>query len=355
MPLLPSPNLDDLHFQNDLVDEARKRIIHYCPEWTEYNLSDPGITLVELFAWMIETLSYRLNRVPEKNYLKFLEMLGLQLQPASSARTELTIWLSTPVPISEDNDQPVTIPNSLEVRTLSGAEEEVTFSSDYEKLVYPAHLIQVRKDTELHKNFLPRMGLEVFLPFQESPRQGDTFYLGFPPDKDLSGHILRLSFTCEETEAVGIRRQDPPLVWECSLGGDHWYELPPSTFSGETDTTGGLNNPWGQVVFYLPLTARPDTRYGQQAFWLRCRFEQRNPSQGLYTHSPRIVSIQTASLGAVVPATHAEVVISEPLGQSNGSPGQTFRLSHAPVLALAGNESLEVEEVRNGEVVFVPW
>ena len=66
---LPIPNLDDLRFQSDLVDEARKRIIHYCPEWTEYNISDPGITLIELFAWMTEMMIYRLNRVPSKNYL----------------------------------------------------------------------------------------------------------------------------------------------------------------------------------------------------------------------------------------------------------------------------------------------
>jgi hypothetical protein len=51
---LPAPNLDDLRFQSDLVDEMRKRIVRYCPEWTEYNLSDPGITLIELFAWMTE-------------------------------------------------------------------------------------------------------------------------------------------------------------------------------------------------------------------------------------------------------------------------------------------------------------
>ncbi|MEM5773702.1 MAG: hypothetical protein AAGU05_01780, partial [Anaerolineaceae bacterium] len=91
---LPAPNLDDLRFQRDLVDEARKRIIHYCPEWTEYNLSDPGITLIELFAWMTEMMVYRLNQVPEKNYIKFLELLGLKKSPASSARTELTFWLS---------------------------------------------------------------------------------------------------------------------------------------------------------------------------------------------------------------------------------------------------------------------
>ena len=85
---LPAPNLDDLRFQRDLVDEARRRIIGYCPEWTDYNLSDPGITLIELFAWMTERLVYRLNRVPEKNYIKFLELLGTQLQPSSSAKVE---------------------------------------------------------------------------------------------------------------------------------------------------------------------------------------------------------------------------------------------------------------------------
>jgi len=63
---LPVPNLDDRPFQ-DLVNEARQRIPLYCPEWTDHNLSDPGITLVELFSWMTELLIYRLNKVPDKN------------------------------------------------------------------------------------------------------------------------------------------------------------------------------------------------------------------------------------------------------------------------------------------------
>ena len=83
---LPEPVLDDLQFQKDLVDEARRRIIHYCPEWTEYNLSDPGITLIELFAWMTELMVYRLNKVPEKNYIKFMELLGMQLRPANQVQ-----------------------------------------------------------------------------------------------------------------------------------------------------------------------------------------------------------------------------------------------------------------------------
>src|SRR5512138_1466493 len=112
---LPEPILDDLRFQRDLVDEARRRIIRYCPEWTDYNLSDPGITLIELFAWMTELITYRLNRVPEKNYIKFMELLGVQIQPASSAWTELTFHLSVPFPITPEDTTVAVVPQGTEV------------------------------------------------------------------------------------------------------------------------------------------------------------------------------------------------------------------------------------------------
>ena len=75
MALLPEINLDDRTFQ-DLVSEARTRIALSCPEWTEHNVSDPGITLIELFAWMTELTIYRLNRVPDKLHVVLLELLG---------------------------------------------------------------------------------------------------------------------------------------------------------------------------------------------------------------------------------------------------------------------------------------
>ena len=58
---LPVPNLDDRRFQ-DIVDEAKRLIPTYCPEWTNHNLSDPGVALIELFAWMTELLIFRLGR-----------------------------------------------------------------------------------------------------------------------------------------------------------------------------------------------------------------------------------------------------------------------------------------------------
>ena len=84
---LPEIQLDDRRFQ-DLVNEARTRIARSCPEWTEHNVSDPGITLIELFAWMTEMTIYRLNRVPDKLHVALLDLLGIRLGRPSAATTE---------------------------------------------------------------------------------------------------------------------------------------------------------------------------------------------------------------------------------------------------------------------------
>jgi len=352
---LPAPNLDDLRFQRDLVDEARKRIIHYCPEWTDYNLSDPGITLIELFAWMTELLAYRLNRVPEKNYIKFLEMLGMQLLPANSARTELTFWLSALLPLTPGSEQTVTVPQGLEVRSEL-TEEEVIFTTDTQLEIVPPLLAHVRRESEFSKNYLPRLGLEIFYPFSEkTPQQGDTFYLGFDPQNNISGHVLQLQFETEPTEAVGIRREDPPWVWEYLDREGNWQELPLSKLEDEKDTTGGLNNEEGFLVLYLPLSFMPEDLYGLKAFWIRCKIEQRNALQGMYAVSPRVKSIEPYSLGGTVYGTHSVRIEEEVLGTSIGEPGQSFSLANSPVLTLLPGETLEVETTRHGETVFIPW
>lgn len=355
---LPEPVLDDLRFQKDLVDEARRRIIRYCPEWTDYNLSDPGITLIELFAWMTELITYRLNRVPEKNFFKFMELIGIHLQPASSARTELTFWLSAPFPLSPEDTTAAIVPQGTEVSTISSEEEpEIVFTTDQRLTISPPNLTQVRRGVaDFNKNYAPRMGLETFYAFsQPRPQEGDTFYLGFDENQDLSGHILQLTFQCEETQAVGIRREDPPLAWECSLGNGQWQEVSPSNRLNERDTTGGLNNPLGSLVLYLPLKMKADKVNNLNGYWLRCRFEPRRTEQGRYSESPRILRITAYSLGATVPATHAIFVYGEEVGLSKGEAGQLFKLRHAPVLSLMPGETVEVEDNLHGEVVYVPW
>ena len=107
---LPAPNLDDRRFQ-DLVDDAKRLVQQRCPEWTDHNVSDPGVTLIETFASMVDQLSYRLNRVPERNYLRFLDLIGVRLYPPTAARGEVTFWLSAPQP------DPVVVPASTPICT----------------------------------------------------------------------------------------------------------------------------------------------------------------------------------------------------------------------------------------------
>lgn len=83
MPLKPPP-LDDRKYQ-DLLDQALARIPVHTPEWTSFGKSDPGVTLIEVFAFLTESLLYRAKQIPERNRLKFLSLLGVPLQPASSA------------------------------------------------------------------------------------------------------------------------------------------------------------------------------------------------------------------------------------------------------------------------------
>ena len=86
---LTIPSLDDRRYQ-DLLDEALARIPVHNPEWTNFNASDPGVTLIELFSFLTETLLYRCNQVPERNRRKFLSLLGIPLRPAAPARGLVT-------------------------------------------------------------------------------------------------------------------------------------------------------------------------------------------------------------------------------------------------------------------------
>ncbi len=87
---LPVPILDDRTYQQ-LRDELVRRIPVYTPEWTDHNASDPGVTLLELFAFLGENLLYRFNQIPEATQLAFLSLLEIPLRAATPARALITL------------------------------------------------------------------------------------------------------------------------------------------------------------------------------------------------------------------------------------------------------------------------
>src|SRR5512132_1244443 len=100
------PQIDDRRYDS-LLAEVRTRIARYTPEWkpvwTDVNDSDPGITMLQVFAWLSEQLTYRMNRVPELNYLKFLQLLGIELRAAEPAYGEITF------PVLPAHPEPIAI------------------------------------------------------------------------------------------------------------------------------------------------------------------------------------------------------------------------------------------------------
>ena len=127
MPLDP-PNLDDRTFQ-DIVDETKRLIPRFTPEWTNHNVSDPGVALIELFAWVSEMVLYRVNQVPERMYVEFLNLVGIEPFPPSVAHTDLTFWLSAPA------ERIVRVPTGTEVSTALGDADAIVFSTSDEGVV----------------------------------------------------------------------------------------------------------------------------------------------------------------------------------------------------------------------------
>jgi Baseplate J-like protein len=165
---LQLPNLDDRNY-TDLVEEARSLIPTYAPDWTNHNASDPGITLIELFASLSEILIYRLNRVTTGNVLSFLKLLnGPDWKPMGKDPAALT-------PAEIMQAVPVTI---LQLRKL----ERAVACGDFETLALEA-------DGRVGRaRCLPRLNIEV-----------DT-------EKEKAGHVslIILPKSKSEPDLLGV-------------------------------------------------------------------------------------------------------------------------------------------------------
>jgi len=331
---LPAPELDDRKFQ-DIVDEAKRLIPRFCPEWTNHNVSDPGVALIELFAWMSEMVLYRVNQVPERLYVHFLNMVGIEPFPPSVARADLTFWLSTVL------EAPVVVPANTQVMTAlgasSGSAEAVVFTTAADLVIAPPQLrsaktmtadervTDVWDDLRYDINGVRCFPSEVLTP-------GDAFYLGFA--ESLAGCVIRLSLEAQ-AEGIGVDPRNPPLVWEV-WNGEGWIAAPVNE-----DSTGGLNRN-GEIVLLVPTEHQLITVGNEASYWLRARLLVPAPGQPTYQNSPRVHSVSVAALGGTVSAEHSESVDTETIGRSDGSPGQSFVVSHTPVLPRRETEFVQV-------------
>lgn len=184
---LPLPNLDDRRWL-DLTQEAIPLIPRYAPQWTDFNASDPGITIMEMFAWLTESLVYRLNQVPDRFRWKFLAMLGYPARGPVAASTALSFQ---PIPPGTQFEVPAGV--QFTVGGASGIPFATTRAIDLAQVTLTAMqcdpgtgvLSDASRDLSDH---LPITALGV------DPVPGAALYFGFDATPSGSPVALWLTF-----------------------------------------------------------------------------------------------------------------------------------------------------------------
>lgn len=259
--MIPPPKLDDRSF-NDIVEEAISMIPRYAPEWTNHNPSDPGITLIELAAWMTDLLIYRMNQVPDKNYVAFLNLLGIKLKAPQSARALIRFQLV-------EGAQKQRVPVGTQVSTPQATEEHtVTFETARDMMITSSKPDRCftyfdNAYSENSRYIDPPagsadVGFEVFAGAQRIER---FLYLSDPRFANTGESALVRVFL--GTPERGARDLARLLEWEY-WDGTRWKELEPAQI--EVDR--------GEVAFMGPLRFEPTTVNHIEGLWMRGRLAE---------------------------------------------------------------------------------
>jgi len=345
MPLTP-PSLDDRRWE-DLVQEGRSLLPLYAPGWTDHNLHDPGITLMELFAWVTEMDLFRADQVPDAHRLRFLALLGIAPQPASGATVPVGLRL-------EAGEPPLELPAGLVLDAVGTDGEPLQYLTESSLTVLPGTLAVVQSGTS--SGFVDQTAAvqraTPFEPFGSDPLPGDALYLGFsePP---AAGGPLTLHFELEGGGAAErqrilerleeARRCGPPrvcccedgkpcacdealiedrdasppdlahpavrLAWEVALAPGLWRELDPA--AGEIEDGTRSLTLSGRVMLRPPFAAAPVAIDESETALptLRCRL-----AYGAYDAAPEVTAVLANAVLACqeIPAgPHSFVVRSD--------------------------------------------
>ncbi|MEM9212750.1 MAG: putative baseplate assembly protein [Cyanobacteria bacterium P01_F01_bin.150] len=359
LPNLPKAELDDRRY-DDLLQECLQRIPRYCPEWTNYNPSEPGVTLLESFAWLTDQMLMRFNQVPRRHYVAFLELLGIRLQPPQAAIAHLTFYLVSELP------EPYRIPAGTQVATERSASEAAIIFSTNQALTIGRPLVRhlltaasvEEQPTVLRDRFSNVWnrsqegqwnGPEINL-FNEQPSANNCFYLVLEEGStSLNGNVLALTINGQAATPAGINPFQPPRRWQ-AWDGVQWRSVLLSEADDQTQgfsfaalvAQGGNPIQGADIVLHLPLSL-PVTQFASyRGHWLRCVCDSPEEGQAPYRQSPRITGISVRSIGGTVSGSQCEMITEEVLGESNGSPGQVFQLRGVPVLTRKPDETITV-------------
>lgn len=322
------PILDDRTME-DIYRELRLRIPRYNKEWTNFNDSDPGITLLQLFAWLSEMMLARMNRIPFKNYIKFLQLLGMELEPAKPATAHLTFF-------TKANQIADPIPERAQISAqLSDGLPPVIFETTrpLDLIQAPLAVVGVLNNGNLVNVTAANDKPDTkFRPFGWFAGPGSALYLGFDKVEGLPPFPEEMTFRVflpVSLEPPKPQRTDEPaiqppvnIVWEYRpKDGADWERL--SVFADETG--GFLREGYIRVEGPQEIEPSQETRLGADArYWVRARIDGGSYPGGI---GPEIDFLRPNT----VLAENLVTVRAAILGESTGQPDELFQLPFAPV------------------------
>src|SRR6266699_500244 len=287
---LPLPDLDTRKW-TDLVEEGRSLIPRYAPDWTDHNVHDPGVTLVELMAWLVEQDMYRLNRIPDAHRRKFLALVHVAPDPPRAARAWLGVAPQTATAVPAGTTFLAQAPNSLLVPLRS------TDSTSVVPITLQTAFVQLQPGQPPLDQASALRANSSFAALGLDPSPGAALWLAF--DAPLpSATCVRLALTFDGGRGSALERariesepgfstqqhHSASLVWEVSLPGGGWLALDPN--SGQlVDNTRALTLD-GSVEVCAPTAMGAITLGGSQHYVLRARL-----ASGTYDAPPMLRSI----------------------------------------------------------------
>lgn len=320
MPVRPL-QLDDRTFEQ-IKKAALERIRVTCPDWTDFNDSDPGIALVDLFAWFTETMLVQMNHLPQLHHLELLRLLDLSPSPARPASAVVSFGFPEATP---PEHLPETVPRHAASLPISVDDRgpPIKFETEEALPLLRAPLSALRHDGTIDLLLANNTPGERFQPFGKDGSQGARLVLGFRAAeryqaRQVFPEVFGVHVRLGRTSPIPSERV-PPLRWSAILADDEEEPLEVVEDRTEKFTKDGY------VKLRRPRRAGPHPRFDfSPAFWITCRVASRAYPTGA---APVLERIDTNTVDAVARWT----VRNETLAQSSGQADQRLRLAHYPV------------------------
>ncbi len=326
---IPLPNLDDRRWV-DLIEQGRALVPLYSPEWTDHNASDPGITLMELFAWVAEMDVYRLNRVTNRQRRRLLHLMDIRPEPPRPSTVVVELGIAT-------GPGPVPLPAALEFVGAGLDGGAVAFQSTAGVTVVASALRAVqRKDSAGFQDVTAAwVRQEAIAIFGNDPRRGVEIYLGFDQPLPVNtwgtlyfqiagakaGREERLRILGGTNGAVLPRHHSARVAWEYLAdagGGTQWLPL-----ESEDDTRSLTLS--GAVRLRIPTVMKAQAlgQVPQPLCYVRCRF-----AQGAFDEAPRAerVLLNAVELVQSVPVWQTWTIAAGATMSGTLAPGQLAAL-----------------------------